>query len=51
MILRTSSVGPLSVGDDNPFHPDYNDPSVSPKPTYGNISDIRFYTYANESNA
>ncbi len=50
VILRTSSVGPLSVGDDNPFHPDYNDPSVSPKPTYGNISDIRFYTYANESN-
>ena len=50
VILRSSPVGPLSVGDDNPFHPDYNDSSVSPKPTYENISDIRFYTYANESN-
>lgn len=46
--LRPSPVGPLSVGEPNPFHPDY-DPGVFPQPTYQSISDIRFYTYANES--
>lgn len=45
MTLR--SVGPISVGDENSFHPDYI--TVTPKPTYKAINDIRFYTYANKS--
>lgn len=47
VILRSSPVGPLSVGDDNTFHPDYL--TATPKPKYEALKDIRFYTYANES--